>query len=47
MKVEKVINFKKWYIQINIDNFGLGFAFDKRGGAIIILFLYVGFHKKY
>ena len=46
MKTEKVINFKNTYIQINVNNFGLGIAIDKKGIDILILFLYIGFYSR-
>ena len=46
MNTEKVYQFKNSYLQINIDQIGLGFSFNRKGINVIILFLYIGYHLK-
>lgn len=44
--IEKIYEFKNTYLQINLNQFGLGFSVNRGGVQFIILFLYIGYHSK-
>lgn len=44
---EKVYYFKKSYLQLNINQCGLGINIYKDGIDIVILIFYIGWHKRF
>jgi len=47
MKLEKVFDFGKSYLQINLDQcLGLGINFNRKGIELVVLCFYIGYWFK-